>query len=409
MKVPAAETIEAASKGNWRFNAPVDKVWAACLEVASQYQAVIGLERKENARILCVIKGRDAQIAANDRAREATFGGCYEHWLAIAVVEDSGGARVSLASFDPLTGQFKSAPPAEQALFAQVQIQVSSVVLWGEKYADIDWLKRQPRLGTKTGGSAATVKFEDYEIILGNWIAKRLRLDLGLVQCPEVTFSLERAARQLKQAAGISDMSGTVSILGSPNINAFATPNGDIYVTSGLLDSAQSIDEVAAVLAHEIQHLKNHDIARKLSRQQAGDAGSAAIRTAAAMADIGMMFVGAGGGYASQAAQSGAHLAGEAIAQKSSDYLQTGMLENFSEDAEIRADEKGCETLYLAGFSVDANMSLLAGLKEKQGMLLAAKSPVMSNLINMKPGLDKRMEKMATTISRVKSQGDKAP
>jgi predicted Zn-dependent protease len=37
--------------------------------------------------------------------------------------------------------------------------------------------------------------------------------------------------------------------------NAFALPGGYIYVTSGLVRSAQNDDEIAGVLAHEITHV----------------------------------------------------------------------------------------------------------------------------------------------------------
>lgn len=46
-------------------------------------------------------------------------------------------------------------------------------------------------------------------------------------------------------------------ILRDPMVNAFASPNGSIYVFSGLLARAENDDEVAAVLAHEITHVTN--------------------------------------------------------------------------------------------------------------------------------------------------------
>jgi len=49
------------------------------------------------------------------------------------------------------------------------------------------------------------------------------------------------------------------AILNSPVINAFASPNGVIFVTTGLLDSLDNEDELAAVLAHEVAHINNKD------------------------------------------------------------------------------------------------------------------------------------------------------
>jgi predicted Zn-dependent protease len=46
-------------------------------------------------------------------------------------------------------------------------------------------------------------------------------------------------------------------ILRDPMVNAMALPNGSIYVDSGLLARAESDEEVAGVLAHEITHVTN--------------------------------------------------------------------------------------------------------------------------------------------------------
>ena len=43
------------------------------------------------------------------------------------------------------------------------------------------------------------------------------------------------------------------------DFNAFALPGGHIYVFQGLIDRAQSPDEVAGVLAHEIGHVAHRD------------------------------------------------------------------------------------------------------------------------------------------------------
>src|SRR3954452_23802101 len=46
-----------------------------------------------------------------------------------------------------------------------------------------------------------------------------------------------------------------VTILNSPAINAFALPNGQLYVTRGLIALANDTAELASVLAHEMVHV----------------------------------------------------------------------------------------------------------------------------------------------------------
>jgi len=55
-----------------------------------------------------------------------------------------------------------------------------------------------------------------------------------------------------------------ITILNSPNINAFALPGGYLYVTRGLLALANDSAELAAVLAHEMAHVtSNHGMQRQ--------------------------------------------------------------------------------------------------------------------------------------------------
>lgn len=44
-------------------------------------------------------------------------------------------------------------------------------------------------------------------------------------------------------------------VLDSDEINAFAAPSGHIFITRGLISLAESEDELAAILAHEISHV----------------------------------------------------------------------------------------------------------------------------------------------------------
>jgi hypothetical protein len=47
-----------------------------------------------------------------------------------------------------------------------------------------------------------------------------------------------------------------IQIADNPEVNAFATLGGQIYIFDGLLKEAESAEEVAGVLAHEIEHVR---------------------------------------------------------------------------------------------------------------------------------------------------------
>ncbi len=55
-----------------------------------------------------------------------------------------------------------------------------------------------------------------------------------------------------------------ITLLNSPDVNAFALPGGFLYVTRGLLALANDSSELAAVIAHEMAHVTaNHAIIRQ--------------------------------------------------------------------------------------------------------------------------------------------------
>jgi Zn-dependent protease with chaperone function len=69
---------------------------------------------------------------------------------------------------------------------------------------------------------------------------------------------LDKLVGKLKAAAALP-YPLRVDVVRRPDFNAFALPGGHIYAFQGLIDRAQSPDEVAGVLAHEIGHVAHRD------------------------------------------------------------------------------------------------------------------------------------------------------
>jgi predicted Zn-dependent protease len=77
----------------------------------------------------------------------------------------------------------------------------------------------------------------------------------GEVRAPAVQRILSDVAGRLVTASERPDETYRVTILNSPVVNAFALPDGRLYVTRGLLALANDTAEIAAVLSHEIAHV----------------------------------------------------------------------------------------------------------------------------------------------------------
>jgi predicted Zn-dependent protease len=77
----------------------------------------------------------------------------------------------------------------------------------------------------------------------------------GAYQDPRLEVLLGQTVDRLVAASERPNLKYKATILNSPAINAFALPNGQLYVTRGLLALANDTSELASVLSHEMAHV----------------------------------------------------------------------------------------------------------------------------------------------------------
>jgi predicted Zn-dependent protease len=92
----------------------------------------------------------------------------------------------------------------------------------------------------------------------------------GVYTDPRLQRVVEQTVARLVAASERPDMHYKVTILNSPAINAFALPQGHLYVTRGLIALANDKAELASVLAHEMGHvIARHAAIREDQARQA--------------------------------------------------------------------------------------------------------------------------------------------
>jgi len=155
----------------------------------------------------------------------------------------------------------------------------------------------------------------------------------GVYVNPVLQSGLESIVNRLGRASERPDITYQVTVLNSPNINAFALPGGYLYVTRGMLALASDADELAAVLAHEMGHVS----ARHAAKRQ-----SEALRA---------VFLGRISHVLRDPAAIGQALRGS-----------ESMLASFSRNQELEADEIGVETAVRAGFDPYGAASFLEAM-----------------------------------------------
>jgi predicted Zn-dependent protease len=101
---------------------------------------------------------------------------------------------------------------------------------------------------------------------VGEEVSEEVAVEIGIVHDPELDAYLAAVGRRLTRHAPGYRFTYTFGVIDQDTPNAFALPGGYIFVSRGLLVLANSEDELANVLAHEIIHVaRRHAAARQLS------------------------------------------------------------------------------------------------------------------------------------------------
>lgn len=154
----------------------------------------------------------------------------------------------------------------------------------------------------------------------------------GVYEDRKAEIMLARIVGRLLTAAQKPNTQFTVTILDSPEVNAFALPGGYIYVTRGILALANDASELAAVLAHEISHVTLRHARARTSRTRTSEIVDQVI--------IGVL---------------GGNLETDQTANRS-----RVSLASFSQSQELAADKEGIKVAGKAGFDPHAAARFLS-------------------------------------------------
>ena len=162
----------------------------------------------------------------------------------------------------------------------------------------------------------------------------------GEYSAPQMQRLLDQIAARLVAASQEPTRSYQVTVLNSPLVNAFALPDGRLYVTRGLLALANDESEIAAVMAHEIAHVNAQHATQRAELERRSKIASR---------------------VAAEVLQSRA--AGEAVETQG-----LVSLASFSRAQELQADEIGVAIIAKAGFDPEGAARFLAALGRQSAM-----------------------------------------
>ncbi len=106
----------------------------------------------------------------------------------------------------------------------------------------------------------------DQEKAMGQWRFPMIKMQYSLSDTHASRPHIQKLLEYIRSSnPSLQKMDFDIYVSNSQDVNAFAAPGNIIVVNEGLIDKAESIEEVAGVLAHELGHLEQKHVLKSLA------------------------------------------------------------------------------------------------------------------------------------------------
>jgi predicted Zn-dependent protease len=223
-------------------------------------------------------------------------------------------------------------------------------------------------MNAATGRPQLVLTSEAHEAELGRKAADEVAQGIGFVNDPELAAYVDAIGQRLVRVSVRPEQHFEFHVVDMPEPNAFALPGGYVYVSRGLLAIANSEDELANVLGHEIGHVLARHAAQRETRALPGSFLTGVTALAAGIV---------GGSQAAELVGS----IGQTATQ--------GLLASYSRDQEREADKLGQELAARAGYNPAGMSEFLATLERESA--LETKGPRRPSFFDSHPSTPERV------------------
>ena len=223
------------------------------------------------------------------------------------------------------------------------------------------------------GVSACSVS-QQQEVQLGQQESAQIQQQLPLVQDAVISQYVSSLGNQIASHTSRSDLQWQFYVVNTDVVNAFALPGGIVYVNRGVLERADRMDELAGVMAHEIEHVVRRHSVKQMEQMQGANVG---VALACALTGV----------CNNQAAAAAINVGGTAIFAK------------FSREDEVQADEGGFHNVINAGISPEGMLSFFQKLLAEEQQ--SGSSSAVSSWFSDHPGTQDRIADIQRMLAQV--------
>jgi predicted Zn-dependent protease len=108
---------------------------------------------------------------------------------------------------------------------------------------------------------------------IGSSEAASIDSQVPIVHDTAITQFITRLGRSLTSHTDRADLDWRFVVVNVWPVNAFALPGGYVYVTRGLIEQSDRLDELAGVMGHEVAHVTRRHTARQIQEGRKQDVG----------------------------------------------------------------------------------------------------------------------------------------
>lgn len=237
-----------------------------------------------------------------------------------------------------------------------------------------------------TGKKDFVLMSEEQELALGREYHKEVMKQYTELKAPELQAMVERVGEELGTKSHRSNLIYHFTVLDSPEVNAFATPGGYVYITRGIMAYMNSEADLAGVMGHEIGHVTARHSVRQHAQQQAAGLLGAAVA-------IGT---------------------GSRAAADLSSVLGTALVRGYGRKHELEADRLGAEYIAGVGHAPNKMLNVIGLLKNQEefekvrARAEGREARSYHGTFSTHPKNDDRLKEVVNAANRIKTGGTRS-
>ncbi len=102
------------------------------------------------------------------------------------------------------------------------------------------------------------------EVVLGREVAANILGRYKFYDSKDINIYINKVGKYLAMFSGRGEIEFRFGVIDSEDVNAYSTPGGYIFITTGALKKIKNEAELAGILAHEIGHITSMHVIKEL-------------------------------------------------------------------------------------------------------------------------------------------------